>query len=278
MADEKKPRALATQAAAKIPKMARDNLVATVKAREEGKKVAYSFIVCAVDDIMRAMDIVPAWGESFSGICSAKRDAERFLQKAEADNFSRSLCTYATCSLGFDMWREELGGEMPPKPALGRDRQARHDPRQRPAALRPEVQVAPGHAALPPGRARLCRGHVLPPVGPHYRPQGTGSILRQVQHRATSRLRQLLRESDGQENGLGQARRSSRPDGPHLEPLRRDLRAEENGALPHGYGGRDEYDGPHLVHGRHAGMLRLLQGPERRAKTEDRSEAGRGRE
>ena len=60
------------------------------------------------------MDIVPAWGENFAGVCAAKRDAEKYLQKAEADNFSRSLCTYATCTIGFDMWREELGGEMPP--------------------------------------------------------------------------------------------------------------------------------------------------------------------
>ncbi len=114
MAEQRTPRALATQAAAKIPKMARANLSATVRAREEGKKVAYSFIVVGQDEIMRAMDIVPAWGESFSGIAAAKRDAEKYLQKAEADNFSRSLCTYATCNIGFDMWREELKGEMPP--------------------------------------------------------------------------------------------------------------------------------------------------------------------
>jgi len=119
MADEKKPRTLATAAAAKIPKMTRANLASTVQARAEGKKVAYAFIVCAVDEIMRAMDIVPAWGESFSGICAAKRDAERFLQKAEGEDFSRSLCTYATCNLGFDMWREQLGGEMPPNPPWG---------------------------------------------------------------------------------------------------------------------------------------------------------------
>ena len=87
MADEKKPRTLATAAAAKIPKMTRANMASTVQARAEGKKVAYAFIVCAVDEIMRAMDIVPAWGESFSGICAAKRDAERFLQKAEGGGF-----------------------------------------------------------------------------------------------------------------------------------------------------------------------------------------------
>jgi benzoyl-CoA reductase/2-hydroxyglutaryl-CoA dehydratase subunit BcrC/BadD/HgdB len=113
MAEDKKPRSLATQAAARIPKFVRGNMSATLKAKEEGKKVAYSFIADAQDEIMRAMDIVPAWGESFSGVCAAKRDAEKYLQKAEAENFSRSLCTYATCTLGFDILREELHGAMP---------------------------------------------------------------------------------------------------------------------------------------------------------------------
>ena len=113
MAEEKKGRAVATQTAAKIPKFVRGNLSATLKAQEEGKKVAYAFIADGQDEIMRAMDIVPAWGESFSGVCAAKRDAENYLQKAESDNFSRSLCTYATCNIGFDMIREELGGQMP---------------------------------------------------------------------------------------------------------------------------------------------------------------------
>jgi benzoyl-CoA reductase/2-hydroxyglutaryl-CoA dehydratase subunit BcrC/BadD/HgdB len=114
MAEDKKPRALATQAAGKIPKFVRGNMAASLKAKEEGKKVAYSYINDGQDEILRAMDIIPAWGESFAGVCAAKRDAEKYLQKAEGDNFSRSLCTYATCTIGFDMWREELGGEMPP--------------------------------------------------------------------------------------------------------------------------------------------------------------------
>ena len=112
MAEEKKGRAVATSTAAKIPKFVRGNLSATLKAKEEGKKVAAAFIADGQDEIMRAMDIVPAWGESFSGVCAAKRDAEKYLQKAESDNFSRSLCTYATCNIGFDMMREELGGAL----------------------------------------------------------------------------------------------------------------------------------------------------------------------
>jgi len=118
MTEAKKPRSLATEAAARISKLVRANLSATVKAREEGKKVAYTFINNGQDEIIRAMDIVPAWGESFAGVCAAKRDAEKYLQKAEAENFSRSLCTYATCSIGFDISREELG-EIPPDAPWG---------------------------------------------------------------------------------------------------------------------------------------------------------------
>jgi len=44
MAEQRSARQLATEAAAKVPKIARANLVATVKAKEEGKKVAYAFI------------------------------------------------------------------------------------------------------------------------------------------------------------------------------------------------------------------------------------------
>ncbi|OPY57829.1 MAG: Benzoyl-CoA reductase subunit B [Syntrophorhabdaceae bacterium PtaU1.Bin034] len=119
MAEQRQARQLATEAAMKVPKIARANLVATVKAKEEGKKVAYAFIDSGQEEIMRAMDIVPAWVESFSGICSAKRDAEKYLQRAEGENLSRSLCTYATCNLGFDMWRQELGGQMPPDSPWG---------------------------------------------------------------------------------------------------------------------------------------------------------------
>jgi len=119
MAEERKQRRTVTEAAARVPKMVRANLTENLKAKEEGKPVAYSFIVSFYDEIIRAMDIVPAWVESYSGVCAAKRDANRFLEKAESQNFSRSLCSYATCGLGFDIWRSELGGEMPPDAPWG---------------------------------------------------------------------------------------------------------------------------------------------------------------
>ena len=66
MAEKKKPRALATQAAAKIPKMARDNMAATVKAKKK-EESGLRLHCCGQDEIIRAMDIVPAWGENFAG-------------------------------------------------------------------------------------------------------------------------------------------------------------------------------------------------------------------
>jgi benzoyl-CoA reductase/2-hydroxyglutaryl-CoA dehydratase subunit BcrC/BadD/HgdB len=123
MTEEKKPeerkrRKTATEAASKICPMVKAAIGGTVQAREEGKPLAYTFIVCCYDEIIRAMDVVPIWTENYAGICGAKRDAQRFLERAEAENFSRSLCTYALCGLGFDAWREELG-EMPPDAPWG---------------------------------------------------------------------------------------------------------------------------------------------------------------
>ncbi len=116
--EERKKRRTATEAASKIGPMVKAAIGGTVQAREEGKPLAYSFIVCCYDEIIRAMDVVPIWTENYAGICGAKRDAQRFLERAEAENFSRSLCTYALCGLGFDAWREELG-EMPPDAPWG---------------------------------------------------------------------------------------------------------------------------------------------------------------
>jgi len=116
--EEKKKRRTATEAASKIGPMVKASIGGTVQAREEGKPIAYTFICCCYDEIIQAMDIVPVWTENYAGVCGAKRDAQRFLERAESENFSRSLCTYALCGLGFDAWREELG-EMPPEAPWG---------------------------------------------------------------------------------------------------------------------------------------------------------------
>jgi len=120
--EKREKRRTATEAASKIGGMVKAAIGGTVKAKEEGKKLAYSFIVCSYDEIIRAMDIVPVWTENYAAICGAKRDAERFLERAESLDFSRSLCTYALCGLGFDQWREELGAMPPDAPWGGQAR------------------------------------------------------------------------------------------------------------------------------------------------------------
>ena len=102
-----------TTSAVLVSGMVREMFATGQRAHDEGKQTAYTFICSAYDEIIRAMDIVPIWTENFAGVCGAKRDAMRFLEKAEADSISRTVCTYALCGLGLDAWREELG-EMPP--------------------------------------------------------------------------------------------------------------------------------------------------------------------
>ncbi len=114
----RKKRNTATEAAARIPRMVREMINEELQAKADGKPIAYAFICCSYDEIIRAMDIVPHWVENYAGVCAAKRDAQRFLDRAESVYLSRSLCTYALCGLGFDAWREELG-EMPPDSPWG---------------------------------------------------------------------------------------------------------------------------------------------------------------
>mgnify|MGYP001585801480 CR=1 FL=1 len=133
---EVKKRKTATEAASKISGMVKSAIGGTVKAKQEGKKLAYGFIACSYDEIIRAMDTVPVWTENYAGICAVKRDVNRFLERAESLGFSRSLCTYALVGLGFDHMREELG-EMPPNPPWG-------------GQARPDVMLSSGQILCDP--------------------------------------------------------------------------------------------------------------------------------
>ena len=133
-----KKRQTATKAAASIGPMVKALIGNTLKTREEGKqKLAFTFIVCHHEEIFRTMNIVPIWTENFAGICGAKRDSTRFLERAESLGLSRSLCTYALCGIGFDQWREELGGEMPPDAPWG-------------GQVRPDMMISSGQILCDP--------------------------------------------------------------------------------------------------------------------------------
>ncbi len=102
-----------TETSKKIRMLIKDIARKSHEAEARGDPIAYLFIASFYDDILRAMDITTVGTENYAGICAAKMAAERFLDKAESEGYARHLCTYATCGLGFDAMRHELG-EVPP--------------------------------------------------------------------------------------------------------------------------------------------------------------------
>ena len=104
----------ATQAARKVRSMVKTMCSQAHEAKARGKPVAYCMTSCMYQEILQVMDITPVWTENYAGLCAVKRDAERFLLRAEADGYSDVICGYVRTGIGFDALRQELGG-MPPE-------------------------------------------------------------------------------------------------------------------------------------------------------------------
>lgn len=98
----------------KIRNIIRSNYSRAHEAKEQGRPVAYCMVACSYDEILMAMDITPVWTENYGGLCAAKRDAGRFISKAEEDGYSNVICGYVRSGIGFDAIRRELG-EIPPE-------------------------------------------------------------------------------------------------------------------------------------------------------------------
>ncbi|MFC1823965.1 2-hydroxyacyl-CoA dehydratase subunit D [Thermodesulfobacteriota bacterium] len=89
-----------------------------LKAKKEGKPVAYCGVMSAFDEILVTMDIAPVWWENYAGLCAAKNVADQYIRKAEKEGYSRFFCSYITNAIGFEISRQEAGG-MPPNAPLG---------------------------------------------------------------------------------------------------------------------------------------------------------------
>jgi benzoyl-CoA reductase/2-hydroxyglutaryl-CoA dehydratase subunit BcrC/BadD/HgdB len=103
-----------TETSKRVRLMVKDLAKKAHEASAKREPIAYLFISSAYDDILRALDIVSVGTENYAGLCAAKNCAEPLLAKAESEGYPRNLCTYATCGLGFDAMRRDLGGAMPP--------------------------------------------------------------------------------------------------------------------------------------------------------------------
>ena len=113
MADKKIEKTTATkttQTVKKVRAIVRDLYQNAREAKEKGEPTAYTMTACQYDDILTAMEIVPVWTENYAGLSAAKRSAEKFIVKAEADGYSNVICGYVRVGIGFDALRKEVGG------------------------------------------------------------------------------------------------------------------------------------------------------------------------
>lgn len=119
---EQKPKTTAIKAlevTRKVRPMIKDWSRKTHEAEAKGEPLAYYFTLSFYEDVLRAMDIMSVGTENYAALCAAKTDAERFLNKAEAEGYAPYLCSYAQCWLGFDAMYKELGGIPPGAPDNG---------------------------------------------------------------------------------------------------------------------------------------------------------------
>lgn len=107
-----------TNTVKRVPRLIKTMLSEAHEAKAEGRPVVYCFLLSNCDEIVRAMGMAPVWPENWAAFCAAVHLAEGFLDKAYATGFSDKLCTYATCGLGLDIMRHELG-EAPPDSPFG---------------------------------------------------------------------------------------------------------------------------------------------------------------
>jgi benzoyl-CoA reductase/2-hydroxyglutaryl-CoA dehydratase subunit BcrC/BadD/HgdB len=111
---QKTSSAKSTQSAKKIRYIVKRMYEKAQQAKEEKRKVAYCMVMCNYEEILEAMNIVPVWTENYAGLCAVKRAAQPYMEKARAEGYSDVLCGYTQVGIGFDAWRHELGGAMPP--------------------------------------------------------------------------------------------------------------------------------------------------------------------
>jgi len=102
-----------TEAAKKVRLMVGNMYRRAHEAKDQGRPVAYVMGSCLVEEMARAMGIELVYTENYAGLCAAKRQTDRFLEKSCIEGYPNHLCGYARNGLGFDAMRKELG-EMPP--------------------------------------------------------------------------------------------------------------------------------------------------------------------
>ncbi len=89
------------------------------RAKEEGKKVVYTFVPGNLTELVRAFDMVPVYPEINALQSGMRKKSAEFIADAEKIGHSEDVCTYVKCDIGM-MLEGNIGptGEKIPPPDL----------------------------------------------------------------------------------------------------------------------------------------------------------------
>ncbi|MBN1765538.1 MAG: 2-hydroxyacyl-CoA dehydratase [Sedimentisphaerales bacterium] len=82
------------------------------QARQEGRPIAYVTAFTPVE-ILRAMDVVCLFPESYAVVCSASNKSQEMIQASTMASFSQDLCSYSLISFGADHYPRPPYGGLP---------------------------------------------------------------------------------------------------------------------------------------------------------------------
>jgi len=89
------------------------------RAREEGKKVVYTFVPGNLNELVWAFDMLPVHPEINALQSGMRKKSGDYVMEAEKHGHSEDVCTYVKCDIGM-LKRGNIGptGEKLPKPDL----------------------------------------------------------------------------------------------------------------------------------------------------------------
>ena len=92
---------------------------ALTRAREDGKKVVYTFVPGNLTELMHAFDVLPVYPEINALQSAMRQKSAKYIGEAERRGHSEDVCTYVKCDLGM-LEHGNIGptGKPLPKPDL----------------------------------------------------------------------------------------------------------------------------------------------------------------
>jgi benzoyl-CoA reductase/2-hydroxyglutaryl-CoA dehydratase subunit BcrC/BadD/HgdB len=95
-----------------LAKIFTDYYLSGAQAKKEGKPVAYISAFTPVE-ILRAMDVVCMYPESYAVVCSASNKSREMIQASSMGSFSQDLCSYSLISFGAEQYPKPPYGGLP---------------------------------------------------------------------------------------------------------------------------------------------------------------------